>query len=99
MVMLMMKRNIVGGVGEDGALRAEQIILADVPEHGELGETSDGKWVYWIEPENLDSNKIPKNVRAELYRVDNALTNEGQRLVSDSMFYTMPEELPQISIK
>ena len=91
--------NIVGGVGEDGALRAEQIILADVPEHGELGETSDGKWVYWIEPENLDSNKIPKNVRAELYRVDNALTNEGQRLVSDSMFYTMPEELPQISIK
>lgn len=91
--------NIVGGVGEDGALKAEQIILADVPENGELGETSDGKWVYWIAPENLDTNKLPKNVRAELYRVDNALTNEGQRLVSDSMFYTMPKELPQISIK
>ena len=91
--------NIVGGLGEDGALKAEQIILADVPENGELGETSAGRWVYWIAPENLNTEKLPKSVRAELYRVDNALINEGQRLVSDSMFYTMPKELPQISIK
>ena len=91
--------NIVGGVSEDGALKAEQIILADVPAHGELGETSDGKWVYWIEPQNLNTSQLPKQVRAELYRVDNAQTNEGQRLVSDSMFYTMPETLPEISIQ
>lgn len=93
------KGNIVGGVSEDGALKAEQIILADVPEQGELGETSDGKWVYWIEPQNLNSSQLPQKVRAELYRVDNAVTNEGQRLVSDSMFYTMPEKLPEISIQ
>lgn len=91
--------NIVGGVDENGALKAEQIILADVPENGDLGETSAGRWVYWIAPENLNNGKVPKSVRAELYRVDNALTNAGQRLVSDSMFYTMPKELPQISIK
>ncbi|MDE7309235.1 MAG: fibronectin type III domain-containing protein, partial [Lachnospiraceae bacterium] len=89
---------IVGGIDENGALKAEQVILADVPDKGELGETSDGTWVYWIAHENLDTNNLPKKVRAELYRVNNALTNEGQRLVSDSMFYDVPAVLPEIEL-
>ena len=79
-------------------MKAEQVILADVPDKGELGETSDGTWIYWITPENLDENNLPKKVRAELYRVNNALTNEGQRLVSDSMFYDVPAVLPEIEL-
>jgi len=89
---------VVGGTNEAGELKAEQVILADVPEQGELGETYDGTWIYWIAPENLDKNNLPAKVRAELYRVNNALTNEGQRLVSDSMFYDVPAVLPEIEL-
>ena len=45
----------------------------------------------------MDLQSLEK-VRAELYRVDNAETNEGQRMVSDSLFEWMPEELPDIQI-
>ena len=51
-----------------------------------MGETPEGIWIYWIEPEDMkDDFVLPAQVRAELYRVDNALTNEGQRLVSDTL--------------
>ena len=91
---------IVGGVDADGSVVASQIILADVPEHGELGEVSDGSWVYWIEPDALEGmTTMPQTVRAELYRVDDALTNEGQRLTSDTLPVTLPDELPPITLE
>ena len=68
-----------------------------MPEHGELGETSDGSWIYYLEPGSF--TELPGQVRAELYRVDNAMTNEGQRLVSDTMLKKLPEKLPEISLK
>lgn len=77
--------------------KAEHIILANVPSTGNIQEVSDGKWIYWIEPDETALNNI-KSVRAELYRVDNALTNEGQRLVSDSYFVEMPEILPKVTL-
>ncbi|MDO4262147.1 MAG: M60 family metallopeptidase, partial [Eubacteriales bacterium] len=89
---------IVGGVDADGAVNASQIILAEVPENAMLGEVSDGTWIYWIEPSVLNTETLPKTVRAELYRVDNALTNEGQRLVSDTLPVQMPEKLPELSL-
>lgn len=91
---------IVGGVDENGDLVAHQIVLA--PELGEealLGETSEGIWIYWFEPSaNISAESLPSKVRAELYRVDNALTNEGQRLVSDTAYETIPETLPSIHL-
>lgn len=90
--------NNVGGVNEAGELKAQQIILADVPAEGNIQNVSDGTWIYWIEPDQqVDLTGITK-VRAELYRVNNALTNEGQRLVSDSLFEVMPDKLPEIQI-
>ena len=41
---------------------------------------------------------LPDSVRAELYRVDNAITNEGQRLTADTLLVELPEELPTITI-
>ena len=41
---------------------------------------------------------LPETVRVELYRVDNATTNEGQRLTSDTLVVELPEELPQITL-
>lgn len=89
---------IVGGtkvVGDSEELIAEQVILAEDPGNALLGETSDGRWVYWISPDN----QIQGKVRAELYRVDNALTNEGQRLVADSLYVSIPTTLPTIVFK
>jgi len=89
--------NIVGGVDENGALKAQQIILADVPAEGNIQNVSDGTWIYWIEV-GQHAELTGKKVRAELYRVNNAMTNEGQRLVSDSLTETVPEVLPEIRI-
>jgi len=90
--------NIVGGVDAEGNLQAQQIILADVPAEGNLANVSDGTWIYWIEPGQLAEMNMPAKVRAELYRVNDALTNEGQRLVSDSLFETLPDTLPNITL-
>ena len=65
--------NVVGGTDADGNLVASQIILAPDPGDALLGETSEGRWVYWIEPGQLAGAKLPAQVRAELYRVDDAL--------------------------
>ena len=99
-VVLLYDQNgsIVGGVDEEGNVVASQIILAPDPENGQLGEVSEGYWVYWIEPDQLEKMTLPETVRAELYRVDNAVTNEGQRLTSDTLAVELPEELPQIEL-
>lgn len=91
--------NIVGGLDGEGNLKAQQIIMADVPDEGDICNVSDGTWIYWIEPDQqADLSEIAK-VRAELYRVNKAETNEGQRLVSDSLFEAVPETLPDITLE
>ncbi len=92
------KGDIVGGVDEENVLKSEQIILAKVPENGMLGEVSDGIWIYWIEPDRIPNDLKGSVVRAQLYRVDHALTNEGQRLVSDTLPLQIPYTLEQITI-
>ncbi|MDE5771010.1 MAG: M60 family metallopeptidase [Ruminococcus sp.] len=89
---------VVGGVDENGAVKAQQIILADVPDGSNITDVSDGVWIYWIEPQHMKEIKLPESVRVELYRVNNALTNEGYRLVSDTLFETLPEKLPTIML-
>jgi hypothetical protein len=89
--------NIVGGTGTDGSLNAEQVVFSTVSESGPIEDTYDGTWIYWIKPEQADLTSL-KQVRTELYRVDNALTLEGQRMVSDTVFETMPSTLPSITL-
>ncbi len=89
--------NIVGGADSEDNLMAQQIILADVPDNSNIANVSDGTWIYWIEPEQMKDMEMPETVRVELYRVNNALTNEGQRLVSDSLFEEVPDKLPDIT--
>ena len=77
---------------------AEQIILAPDPGNAMLGDVSEGSFIYWITPDQIGT--LPAKVRAELYRVDDALTNEGQRLVSDTLFTEVKplEQLPEIHL-
>ena len=88
------KGQIVGGTDADGNIQAESLILAKVPENGLLGEVSDGIWIYYL-PEGTS---LPEHVRAELYRVDDAETLEGQRTVSSSLTITVPEQLPELEL-
>ena len=90
--------NIVGGLDADENTLSHQIILADVPDGSDITNVSDGTWLYWIEPDDMKNMTIPETVRVELYRVNNALTNEGQRLVSDSLPETVPDKLPVITL-
>lgn len=94
------KGNIVGGTDENGETRAQHVIMAPAltDEQQKIGETSEGKFVYWIEPLDQVDWVSPVSVRAELYRVDNAFTNEGQRQTSDTLLYKMPSELPNITL-
>lgn len=92
------KGNIVGGNGVDDDGKAQQIILADVPDSSLITDVSNGTWVYWINPEDISNMVWPEKVRVELYRVNNALTNEGQRMVSDSLFETISSEDKMSSI-
>lgn len=75
---------------------ANSILLAELPSKGELYEVSDGNWIYWLDPGTFDLKKLPKKVKAELYRVDDPATLEGQRLVSDTLYIDVPEKLPEI---
>lgn len=89
--------NIVGGKGTDDSLNAEQVVFSTVSESGPIEDTYDGTWFYWLKPEQADLASL-KQVRAELYRVDDAKTLEGQRLVSDTVFVPMPTTLPGIQL-
>ncbi|RDY27461.1 hypothetical protein CHL78_009620 [Romboutsia weinsteinii] len=82
---------VVGGESEDVV---NAILLASIPDNAHLGEISSGTWIYWIAPENIE--KLTSKVKAELYRVNDAVTNEGQRLVSDSLYVDIPKNLPEI---
>lgn len=90
--------NVVGAM--DDEVRAEQVILAPDPGKGNLGETSDGSWIYYVEPDVLQNMTWFEKVRGELYRVDDALTLSGERVVSDTLFLDMPkkEALPEITL-
>lgn len=90
--------DIVGGTNEAGELVAQQILLADVPAEGDIKNVWNGTWIYWIEPGQQAELEGIEKVRAELYRVNDAMTNVGQRLVSDSLFETVPGTLPDITL-
>lgn len=91
--------NVIGE--KDGSVLAKQVIFAPKPEHGNLGETSDGTWVYYVEPGQWNEASMHEldGVRGELYRVDNALTLEGERMVSDTEVISIPDSLPDITLQ
>lgn len=75
-------------------ISSETILLAEIPVDAHLGEISSGTWISWI-PE-AEISKLTNKVMAELYRVNDAITLEGQRIVSDSMYVEVPKVLPEI---
>lgn len=91
--------NVVLLKDEKGKIvEGSQIIMATDPQDGQLGNVSDGTWIYWIEPK--DMARLPAGrVKAELYRVDDAQTNENARLVSDTLYINVPAALPDLELQ
>lgn len=78
-------------------INCETILLAEIPDNAHLGEISSGTWISWIPSSEI--SKLSTKVMAELYRVNDAITLEGQRLVSDSLYVKVPSKLPEIDFK
>ncbi len=89
---------IVAAPSADGTKSAYQAILAALPDTGKIQDVASGAWVYWLQPEDLVGYTLPSKVRVELYRVNDAMTNEGKRLVSDTLFVDVPAEPGKISL-
>ncbi|MBD7915937.1 hypothetical protein H9660_12350 [Clostridium sp. Sa3CUN1] len=90
---------------ENLALKANVILLAELPEDAELGEVAKGTWLYWITPDEQKAGNIEgSKIKAELYRynkLDSTGAPVGQRLVSDTFLYDLPEnlsDLPEIEL-
>ena len=93
---------VINENGDNFALQAQAVLLANLPEDAELGEVAEGNWLYWITPEqqkvsgNIEGNQI----KAELYRY-NKLENGspvGQRLVSDTFLVELPANLNDLPL-
>ena len=93
---------------ENFAMEAQAILLAKLPEDSELGEVAEGKWIYWITPEQQEMlvegkpNIKGRSIKAELYRYNKLDGNTpiGQRLVSDTFYLDIPglDNLPQFDL-
>ncbi len=91
---------MVAGTAADGTQRVYQTIMADLPDTGKIEDVNDGVWICWIQPEDMPEGYVPpRKVRAELYRVNDAITNEGHRLVSDSLFVDVPSPLGTVTLQ
>ena len=86
--------------GEHIADKYNGILLAQVPDNGNLDQIANGTWIYWVEPEHaVTFMKDNKKVFAELYRTDSADASEGgQRLVSDTFKIDVPDQLSEITL-
>ena len=80
---------------------AKAIMMAEIPEKGEVGEIYSGKWIYWLS--NGDLSELTSKVKAELYRYngldENNNVSEEQRLVSDTLYVKVPDKLTTIEFE
>lgn len=96
---------ILNEEGENFALQAQTILLANLPEGSQLGEVAEGNFIYWITPDqqgmiNGEDNIKGKAIKAELYRYNKLVDGRpvGQRLVSDTFLVDLPSNLDDLPV-
>lgn len=91
----------------DAIIEGSQIVFGEKPLEDEmLPDVRVGYWAYYVTPEDMERYEqetgsewvAPKNVSAELYRVDDAITLEGQRMVANALPVAVPETLPNVEL-
>lgn len=80
-------------------INGAQIIMAPDPIDGQLGNIESGRWIFFIDDPDYIETLKGKKIKVELYRVDNAETNEGERLVSDTFYVEIPNDLPDVTLQ
>ncbi|MCI9365393.1 MAG: hypothetical protein HFJ54_01960 [Clostridia bacterium] len=79
---------LIDGKGET-VENYNQIFMAAIPDGTILDEISSGYWVAYMTRESYEAILATEKVKANLYRVNDAETNEGQRLVSDTFYINL----------
>lgn len=79
---------IINGNGET-VENYSQIFMAELPENAALDEIASGHWVAYMTKESYEAILATNKAKVQLYRVNNAETLEGQRLVSDTFYINL----------
>lgn len=69
-----------------------------IPEVNETGKIIENSFGYMDENDDFVRVELPASIKPQLYRVNDAMTNEGQRLVSDTFEVKIPTQLPAITL-
>lgn len=91
---------LVDAVNSEKVYEGENFLFAKLNSNAEVHEIASGTWFYVLTKEQYKQME-GTSIRAELYRVNDAVTNEGQRLTSTSLKITnLPayEELNPLEI-
>ncbi len=91
---------IVDANDENKVYDGENFLFAKLTDQNDVTEIADGIWFYVVDEETY-KKMVGTNVRARLYRVNDAVTLEGQRLTSTSLTVTdLPsyDNLPDMEI-
>lgn len=74
------------------------LLFAELPDNSPVDEIASGTWLYYMTKTQYEALK--GNIKANLYRVDDALNSTGQRFVSDTLPVTLPsfQDLPEVEI-
>ncbi len=77
---------LVDAKDDTKAYDGENFLFAKLDDTGNVSEIASGYWFYAVTKEQYEEMRQSSDgLRAELYRVDDALSNNGQRLTSTSM--------------
>ncbi len=91
---------LVDADNPDTVFNGENFLFAKLNSDAEVNEIAKGYWFYTVTKEQY-AEMQNKNIRAELYRVNDPVTNEGQRLTSTSLKIShlkAYDELPKMEI-
>lgn len=75
---------LVDAINSDIVYEGENFLFAKLNSNAEIHEIASGTWFYALTEEQYRKMENT-DIRAELYRVNDATTNEGQRLTSTSL--------------
>lgn len=78
---------IVDATDETKVYDGENFLFAKLTDQNDVNEISDGIWFYVVDKETYQK-MVGTNIRARLYRVNDAIALEGQRLTSTSLTVT-----------
>ncbi len=91
---------LVDADDENKIYDGENFLFANLTDQNDVTEIADGIWFYVVDEETYKT-MVGTNIRARLYRVNDAVTLEGQRLTSTSLTVTdLPsyDNLPDMEI-